>query len=550
MQKHTRMRIIKVSAINFGSYENIDLDYSEYEGVCLFSGATGSGKSTLCDLVPWVLYGYTAKNGAVDEVINWYSENQTEGTVTVRINPNCQIEISRKRRPNDLFYKLGNSTPDTGDLDSGTNGTLDPIRGKDLNDTQKQINKLLGIDIDTYLLGAYFNEFSPIATFFTTTAKTRRSICNQLIDSTLLKKLTSSLPKAKSKSKKQLDDMIVAIDKLNMEQNLLTNEQNVLESNSTKWERVQKLKIKQLAEMHSDFENAKELKLQTLELEFNALDPNVEAIRGAISLLKQEMIKSPATCSECGGPKQHGRLEDLNNLKQLEIEALHDQKRKENLATQLLDIKSQKNTYSEQIKTAKGEDNPYRHLLDANRTRTSGVRERMGRAVEDSKRHRVRFLALESLSEITSSLRGRLLISTVEFLETNTNDLIDTYFDGLFKIHLSIDEDEIDISITKDNQNCVYTQLSKGQRQIIKFCFALSTMEAVSRQHGVDFSSIFLDEAMDGMDVELKLKAIKLIKSMSSKHSSVFVIDHATEIKSFVDREIEVLLVEGKSYAN
>jgi ABC-type lipoprotein export system ATPase subunit len=95
---------------NFGSYKHLEFDFNS-NGLTLISGPTGSGKSTLCDIVPWILFGRTSKGGAVDEVRSWDAEEATTGTLMLH-----GISITRSRKPNDL--------------------TIDGRRGKDLNDTQ------------------------------------------------------------------------------------------------------------------------------------------------------------------------------------------------------------------------------------------------------------------------------------------------------------------------------------------------------------------------------------------------------------------------------
>src|SRR5690348_8536249 len=93
------MRILSVSAQNFASYKSLEFDFQN-QGLILIQGATGSGKSTLCDLIPWVLFGQTAKGGKVDEIRTWNTEEPTTGSIRLSNN----IVIWRSRSPNDLFY--------------------------------------------------------------------------------------------------------------------------------------------------------------------------------------------------------------------------------------------------------------------------------------------------------------------------------------------------------------------------------------------------------------------------------------------------------------
>src|ERR1700677_767637 len=170
------MKILSVSLENFASYKKLSFDFQS-QGLTLIQGANGSGKSTLCDAIPWILFGKTAKDGKSDEVRSWNTAEPTIGAIEVQLEL-YEVNITRIRgKNNDLYYSFT--------ADEAQN----KIRGKDLMDTQRMINGLLGADYDLYLAGSYYHEFSQTAQFFTTTAKNRRSICEQLVDLSLPIKL-------------------------------------------------------------------------------------------------------------------------------------------------------------------------------------------------------------------------------------------------------------------------------------------------------------------------------------------------------------------------
>ena len=175
------MKVWSCQLENFASYKELDFQFDE-TGLILISGPTGSGKSTLCDALPWILFSKTAKGGTVDEIINWTSEEPTKGTVFVTV-PEGDFIITRirgkKAKDNDLYF-----------ADRNFPGNV--TRGKDLNDTQLLINNLLGLTAELYLSGSYFHEFSQTAQFFTTTPKNRRTICEQIVDLSLAKKLQTN----------------------------------------------------------------------------------------------------------------------------------------------------------------------------------------------------------------------------------------------------------------------------------------------------------------------------------------------------------------------
>ena len=68
-------------------------------------------------------------------------------------------------------------------------------------------------------------------------------------------------------------------------------------------------------------------------------------------------------------------------------------------------------------------------------------------------------------------------------------------------------------------------------------------MEASANKAGQHIENLFLDEALDGLDVNLKVKAYALFEKLSQEHSSVLVIDHAPELQALFHQKFHVELV-------
>jgi ABC-type uncharacterized transport system ATPase subunit len=57
-------------------------------------------------------------------------------------------------------------------------------------------------------------------------------------------------------------------------------------------------------------------------------------------------------------------------------------------------------------------------------------------------------------------------------------------------------------------------------------------MEAVANHHNIKPQQLFLDEALDGLSEEFKVKAYGLLEALSLNYSSVFVVEHSLELKT------------------
>ena len=104
-----------------------------------------------------------------------------------------------------------------------------------------------------------------------------------------------------------------------------------------------------------------------------------------------------------------------------------------------------------------------------------------------------------------------------------------------------------EVSIQKDGNEASFTQLSKGQRQILKLAFGCAVMKGVSNHKGIHFDQIFFDEALDGLDETMKSRAFHLLEELSIDHESVFVVEHSESLKSMFSNSYKVSLDNGES---
>jgi len=507
------VRVISCQVKNFGSYKDLEFSFDE-KGLCLIHGATGSGKSTLCDVVPWVLFGQTAKGGAVNDIIRWGSDDIkgiTEGTVHLDT-----ISVCRSRNPNDLYFFEYKNYADAA-----------PIRGKDLNDTQRLINARLGIDVDLYLSGAYFHEFSRTAAFFTATAKARREICEQIVDLSLADKLKLSLSaKTKDLEKSMSDIQKKMAEKLANDEALLRMKAQAKQQYLA-WEKAQKIKIDTLLDKTFNFDSDRDLKISTLMAERDALLKK----RAAEALQTKRGV-----CPTCGGVIK-------KTAAPAETTTPYDR--------QIAQLQHMTNVYEDQLREMVDAPNPHKDTETSATKELSAVRNQLAELTAKEESSKFEMLQAETLQAVVLDFRGVLIKRTIQDIEDSTNNYLTKHFDSEIQVQLTISSsDKVDTTIRKGAYECVYTQLSKGQRQLLKLCFGLAVMGAVSNHHGVQFSTVFLDEAFDGLDEQFKMKAFNLLQTIALKYENVFVVEHSSELKSLFTNQYEVRLINGSSVIN
>ncbi len=539
------MRIVRAQVSNFGSYKTLQF-YFLANGLTLISGPTGAGKSTFMDIVPWILFGRTAKNGAADDVKSWDTNEDTIGTIYMEDG----FEVTRIRgKKNDLYF--------------GHNVAKSYERGKDLNDTQKLINNHLGLDAELYLSGAYFHEFSQTSQFFTTSAKIRRQITEQMADLRIAKDLTANMThykKAVKKAKEQLDKDIAV--KENSIQ-YLTKALNTEIHNKKAWFDSKNANVKFLSQKTDTFAEDRQARLDKIVLEHN--NKRIEMEYDAQSLQDTVLADShyqdrknvleatlatfgDAHCSACGAPSNiQQRMVVQKHLHTLEADRASNERTKTaitqlqtrlakhqlTLAPLLAAEENRPNPYVDQLKSLKNETNPHTPQVSILQKQLEDAEEGLKDAVAQNRALAIELADLDLLSDLNDVFRTQCLKNTIQGLETCTNKLLTDHFDAELRVKFDIEQaDKLEVLITKDGNSCSYHQLSKGQRQLLKLCFGVSVMQSVANHHGIRFSSVFMDEALDGLDDTLKIKAFGLLNQLSTQYDNIFVIDHAEALKT------------------
>lgn len=460
------MKVMSVHLSNFGSYKNLDL-YLANSGLTLIQGPTGSGKSTLCDIIPWILYGITAKGGKVDEIRSWGAKEQTFGSLLLDDGDS----VCRSRDPNDLVF-------------SGSGF----VRGSDLRDTQRRLDSALGLSDKTYLAGAYFHEFSETAQFFQTTAKNRRQICEELVDLSLSKDLAETLSSLIKDSEKIADGYESEIALLLSNVDTINRFKEQERTKATRWKRQQEANI---------------------EFAQNAYD-QFEANR-------KKVITN--VCKAC----------------------------KTVLAAPREFTDMSMNPYEEKLKSLRVEVNPYVDTISDYTREIQELESKMLQNVDAKSKILNHINDLEILQEVNVRFRSTLINQTILFVKDSTNALLTRFFDGEIQVEFAIENDKIDIAIQKDGNDCSFTQLSKGQRQLLKLCFGVSVMKAVQNFSGVKIEQLWFDEVLTGLDEELKIKAFSLLEELSTSYDSVFVVEHSSSFKALFSNVITVELKNGHS---
>ncbi len=572
------MKLGKCQVTNFGSYKSLSFDFAD-QGLALIYGSTGAGKSTLEDIAAWILFGVTAKNGNADEIKNWTTPNElTTGKIEVIINDNLSIEVFRQRgkaNQNDLFWQEGQ--------------VQENKRGKDLSETQKLLEARLGISANSYLTSAYFHEFSTASTFFIAKAGDRKKMFESIANLDFPNKLIESLKKEKKIIRADIDskqrevdiaqallkqhnkDVRYAADNENaydVQKTLVINE---LKQRIIKGREITEAEQQILEERKENFEVLRHTQIEHLVKQMLSLEEpkySTEEIEEKIKdyTNKIETLED-ARCEHCGAKKSSDLRESLSasiiELKNEQANTTTHKSRCAAIMREMNDLTAQPNPYEGQTKiNINSKDLELLELKEAEINPFSGPKAiylkklnlkqcELQKLDAIQKSLNLKYSSIETLQSLTISLRGELVKKTIKDIEQTTNKYFNDFFENVLNVQFSIEgTDNIEVLIQKNGYECSYRQLSKGQRGLLKLCFSVSVMKAAANNAGLHFDTLCFDEALDGLDEDLKVKAFGLFEELSKSHSSILVIEHCNALQMMFDKRYHIVLKEDSSAIN
>lgn len=535
------MRPLIATVVNFGSYEHLSFDFSE-QGLALVSGQTGSGKSTLEDITPWILYGITAKNGSVDDVRRWGSDKDTtQGILDVEL-PSGVLTVVRTRgksSQNDLYFFEG-----AGEKQRGTN----------IQDTQRLLEERLGVSSETYLSSAYFNEFSSTGTFFQSKTKTQRELFENIADLSFPVSLAEKVTNARKIAKKSLEDTEAIYNRTTgiLEERLSQLKSTALRESSYANDKASR--IRELQHKVEIFEETKRQKQEQLVFSQSQFEEDREAHLYDLRLMIDEKLADlevhESRCTKCLQPNStHIKLSNeisdhRNNIKQLKSAY-------NKYDAELEQMKGLRNHHRDALETEQLAQNPYTDQIKQLTISIWLGEEQKEQLHQEIANLTANISSLNQLYDLSFELRGQLLKKAVKGIETETNRYLEKYFDAEIRVGFDITgADKLKVTIQKSGHDCTYTQLSKGQRCLLKLCFSVSVMLASANKAGVHMDMLAFDESCDGLDSELKIKAFGLFSELSLQHSTVLVVEHSEDLKNLFERRFNVELIGDCSRIN
>jgi len=533
------MKLVSLTAKNFASYLELTLDFEE--GLSLISGPTGAGKSTVMDVVCWGLFGQTAKDGSADDIRSWLTPYEPTSVEIEFHNSQGSFQVTRIRgsaNRNDLFW-------------FDINGIKEKIRGKDLKDSQKLLNSLLGVDFDRYAAASYFHEFSPSASFFTATAKTRRQIFENIATLDLPIQIAEATTLAKREATSTIRFLSSDLDKLKSRLDTLQSSVEGQKKSAKLWSENKARQIAEFRAKQTNFEKQKQKHIEDAQRGYDRWEESkkvqiLDKLAEIGACIKTIDKPKPRACGACGqeiAPSVTAVEQSKLNLTKLKISLNQLKDERNPYADSLAVAKNMQDQYEDIIGVELTQKNPF---IDSHKELLASIEVAKMTIIliaDEIKNKEKQFNSLQTLNELSFDLRAALLLQAVLEIQNNTNEYLNKYFDSEIKVTFELEgSDSLKVDLEKSGYRCAYKQLSKGQRGLLRLCFSVSLMKATSNSSGIHFDNLMFDESLDGLDSGMKIKAFRLFEELATQHSSVLVIDHCEELKELFTAQYHVTM--------
>lgn len=527
------MKLLSMELVYFSSYKHLQFNF-ENRGLTFVQGATGSGKSTLQDAPAWILYGVTAKDGNVDDVRSWHAPDRpTTGSIELYTKYNARISVTRvrgKSSENDLYWVENDTTH----------------RGKDITETQLLLEEKLGVSRDLYMAGAYYNEFSPTGKFFTSSLKDKRELFENLADLELPILIAERAADESKQSRKNIIQISQELSRQDGRIEQLKRSQIAVERDVELWEEVQARESKRAeekiqAESQQRSERLKYL-LENRESFYSKIREVTTSAVENLSKMEEKLNEVDEVCPTCRQPDEnYTRLSLEIEDYRAKIVAHADKK-----YPQDEEIKKLMNYKEEPVQKQK--TNPFLSSLERYRQDTVELKNHVSELTAKLQMAEARLQAIKRLQDLSLNLRGYLLKKSVKQVEKITNGYLEKHFDSEIRVCLDIPHgDNLEVQVKKNSLDCVFNQLSKGQRTLLKLCFSIAVMQIAANKAGVSFNTLLFDEALDGLDSNLKNKAFGLFDELAKRHETILVVEHSSELYGMFTSHLHVKLVNDES---
>jgi DNA repair exonuclease SbcCD ATPase subunit len=549
------MKIQKVEWKNFASYGN-KLHSIEFESdtgnFYLVTGANGSGKSTVSDVIKFAIYG-KLDNKKLKDIPNRFNKSAW-CKITLQKDSFTTVEIERGVSP--------------GILRCFVNGQEFDQAGK--RNVQEYIeSEIIGLPfyVFTNIISLSINDFK---SFLTMRAHDKRSIIDKIFSLDIVNRIKRNV-------KEEVKSSQTNVSLLQNESDVLSRSITTSESELTNLKKkLEKLHTSKVSDITDKLSGAIKI-INTVATQINAIDKDLKKVsnlkKSLSSLLvnalankntiqrKQEMYDNDS-CPVCGGDlssefhieksaKNDKEIEkytkELNNLNNKKTKLLNKEKELKAKRTILIEKKHSTNTNIQHYK---------RELEDIENSKKTEQTKSLVKLVKDAKRNLKKVSKTKIQQERKTNFykileeifgdKGVKLLAIKRILPT-INKEINRVIRSLNMEYRVIFDEEFESTVTHLGHAVSAQMLSTGERKKLDFAVLIALIKMLKiKFHGLNL--IFLDEIFSSVDSDGIFHILSILSKLCKElQLNIFVINHSPLPTEIFDYKIEVSKTNGFS---
>ena len=247
---------------------------------------------------------------------------------------------------------------------------------------------------------------------------------------------------------------------------------------------------------------------------------------------------------------QQARLKELGAVKNKHLELTYNLSSKEEMLS----------TYRETIATVKSSENVWKKAAGDYAEEISNLTDRVSEFEKEVEKLDldINYYTFWKKAFSRTGIRSYLLDQIVPFLNERVGHYLDILTDGgieatfhtVKELASGEKRENFNLEITNKNAADTYEGNSGGEKRRIDLGVALGFNDFLASRSGKRFNLLLLDEVFEGVDADGLYYVIKVLEDIARRKSSVFVITHRDELKSYFADEILMKRIDGLSYVD
>lgn len=222
------------------------------------------------------------------------------------------------------------------------------------------------------------------------------------------------------------------------------------------------------------------------------------------------------------------------------------------------DLARQAREKAEEARAAKDQDNPHQIALAEAKQKVGKLKHRRKEAraeLEDASGKRA-YVEFWTRGYGPSGLPSFVLDATMPYLTERANHYLETLSDGDITIHFSTQRElksasgefRDEIAITWMVEGVADYPPSGGQFKKMEIATDLAMMDLVATRESSHVSVLCLDECLDGLDAQGRIRIMKLLHDLRSTRETIFVISHDADLGEIFEKSLLVVKEDGVSH--